>query len=106
MYLSDNFGMGIVGRGRPASEVSVENHFGTWLRERRKMRDLTGEALAFRMGGKLTQSSISHYERGTKKPEAATVFCDRDTQGQGQINLIQQRVNEWGLPELQAKLLA
>jgi transcriptional regulator with XRE-family HTH domain len=26
------------------------------------------------MDGKLTQSSISYYERGTKKPEAATVF--------------------------------
>jgi transcriptional regulator with XRE-family HTH domain len=74
MYLSDNFGMGTVGRGGPASEVLSGNHFGTWLRQRRKARDLTGEALAFRMGGKLTQSSISHYERGTKKPEAATVF--------------------------------
>lgn len=33
------------------------------------------------------------------------LVCDRDTQGEGQINLIQQMVNEWGLPELQAKLL-
>jgi site-specific DNA recombinase len=32
--------------------------------------------------------------------------CDGDTQGQGQINLIQQMVNEWGLPELEKKLLA
>jgi transcriptional regulator with XRE-family HTH domain len=74
MHLSDNFNMGTVGRGRPASEVPTGNNFGAWLRERRRDRDLTGEALAFRMGGKLTQSSISHYERGTKKPEATTVF--------------------------------
>jgi site-specific DNA recombinase len=33
------------------------------------------------------------------------VDCDGDAQGQGQINLIQQMVNEWGLPELQSKLL-
>jgi hypothetical protein len=33
------------------------------------------------------------------------VDCDGDAQGQGQINLIQQMVNEWGLPEIQSKLL-
>ena len=74
MYLSDNFVMGTVGRGRPASDVPTGNSFGAWLRKSRNARGLTGEALAFKMDGKLTQSSISHYERGTKKPEAATVF--------------------------------
>jgi site-specific DNA recombinase len=32
--------------------------------------------------------------------------CSRDTQPEGQINLIQQMVTEWNLPELQKKLLA
>lgn len=35
---------------------------------------MTGEALAFKIGGSTTQSSISHYERGVKKPECTTVF--------------------------------
>jgi transcriptional regulator with XRE-family HTH domain len=74
MIIRDNFVMGTAGRGRPASEVSIENNFGTWLRDLRTRRGLTGEALAFKTDGKLTQSSISHYERGAKKPEMANVL--------------------------------
>jgi len=76
MYLSDNFAMSnaTASRGRPAVDVPTGNHFGAWLRTKRTERGLTGEALAFATDGGITQSSISHYERGTKKPEAATVF--------------------------------
>jgi site-specific DNA recombinase len=31
--------------------------------------------------------------------------CNTDTRSEGQLNLIQQMVTDWGLPELQAKLL-
>ena len=74
MYMSNNYCMGNIGRGRPASDVPTGSNFGAWLRRVRTERGLTGEALAFKVGGGLTQSSISHYERGAKKPEAGTVF--------------------------------
>lgn len=60
------------GRGRTAKDVPQGNHFGAWLRARRTDRHLTGEALAFAIGGGMTQGRISAYERGHKKPERDT----------------------------------
>ena len=60
-------------RGRPAGDVPQGNNFGAWLRAKRLARHLTGEALAFAIGGGMTQGRISAYERGHKKPERETV---------------------------------
>jgi transcriptional regulator with XRE-family HTH domain len=59
--------------GRPQKEVPEGNTFGTWLRQARLSRGLTGEQLAARVGEKMTQGRISGYERGSKNPEKETV---------------------------------
>lgn len=56
------------GRGRLVKDVPQGNNFGAWLRARRLERHLTGEALAFAIGGSMTQGRVSAYERGHKKP--------------------------------------
>lgn len=73
--IGNNFpvNMGNAGRGRPAAEVPTGNHFGAWLRKARHIRAMTGEALAFAIGGGMAQGRISAYERGIKKPERDTV---------------------------------
>ncbi len=44
--------------------------------------------------------------RFTASPPETDADCSGNTYHEGQINLIQQMVSEWGLPELQAALLA
>jgi transcriptional regulator with XRE-family HTH domain len=61
------------GRGRLAKDVPHGNNFGAWLRAKRLECHLTGEALAFAIGGGMTQGRVSAYERGHKKPERETV---------------------------------
>lgn len=70
------------GRGRPAFEVPEENIFGAWLRSKRTTRGYTGEVLSLRTNSAISQSSISHYERGTKKPEARSVVLLAEALGE------------------------
>jgi transcriptional regulator with XRE-family HTH domain len=55
-------------------EVPDDNPFGKWLRAERTDRGLTGEALAFLIGGGMSQGRISSYERGIKKPERDSIL--------------------------------
>jgi transcriptional regulator with XRE-family HTH domain len=64
--------------GRPVGDVPDDNPFGKWLRAERINRGLTGEALAFLVGGGMSQGRISSYERGIKKPERESVFLLAD----------------------------
>lgn len=67
------FQMERTGRGRLAKDVPQGNNFGAWLRSKRLECHLTGEALAFAIGGSMTQGRVSAYERAHKKPERETV---------------------------------
>lgn len=75
MFYGNNFSVSEIkhGRGRRAADVPEGNHFGAWLRRKRDAQGLTGEALAFKVGGTMTQGRISSYESGKKRPEAVAV---------------------------------